>query len=79
MCYLFQGKSVLENFHWSPFGPCNEFPRLCSDRSPLGPYDHHIRLDDAPPNKIHLVLGIPNFLDFFDYVKLILSIMHIRE
>ena len=38
-------------------------PRLRSDRSPLGPYDPH--LDDATPNEIHLVLGIPNFLDFF--------------
>ena len=39
---------------------------LCSDRSSLGPYNHHIRLNDVPPKKIHLVLGIPNFLDFFD-------------
>ena len=43
-----------------------KFPGLCSDRLPFGPYDHHIRLDDIPPNEIHLVLGIPNFLDFFD-------------
>ena len=43
-----------------------ELPGLCSDRSPLGPYDHCIRLNDAPPNKIYIVVGIPNFLDFFD-------------
>ena len=43
-----------------------EFHGLCLDRLPFGPYDHHIRLDDVPPNKIHLVLGFPNFLDFFD-------------
>ena len=43
-----------------------EYPGLCSDRSPFGPYNHHIRLDDVPLNKIHLVLGIPSFLDLFD-------------
>ena len=43
-----------------------EFPRLCSYRPPFGPYDHHIKLDDVLPNKIHIVLGFPNFLDFFD-------------
>ena len=40
-----------------------KFFGLCSNRSPFGPYNHHIRLDDILPNKIHLVLGIPNFLD----------------
>ena len=43
-----------------------DFPGLCSDRSPFYPYDYHIKLDDVPPNKIHLVLGFSNFLDFFD-------------
>ena len=43
-----------------------EFIRLCSNRSPLGPYNHHIRLKDVPSNKIHLVLDILNFLDLFD-------------
>ena len=28
-----------------------KFPRLCSDRSPLDPYNHHIRLNDVPHNK----------------------------
>ena len=41
-------------------------PGLCSNRSPLGPYDLHIRLNDVSSNKIHLILGIPIFLDFFD-------------
>ena len=43
-----------------------EYPDLCFDRSPFGPYDRHIRLDDVPFNKIHLVLGIPSFLDLFN-------------
>ena len=43
-----------------------ELPELCSDQSPLSPYDHCIRLNVIPSNKIHLVLGIPNLVDFFD-------------
>ena len=43
-----------------------KLPELCSNRSPFGPYDLHIRLNDVPLNKIHLILGIPNFLDLFD-------------
>ena len=66
MHYLFEGKLVIRNFYWSPLGPCNGIPRLCSDRLPLGPYNHHIRLNHVPFNKIHLVPGIPSFLDFFD-------------
>ena len=38
----------------------------CLNRSPLDPYDSNITFVGAPPNKIHLVLGIPNSLDFFD-------------
>ena len=53
-------------FYWSPFDFEIEYPELCSDRSPFSPYDRHIRLDDVPLNKIHLVLGIPSFLDLFD-------------
>ena len=34
--------------------------------SPFGTYDCHIRLDDVPLKKIHLVLGISSFLDLFD-------------
>ena len=43
-----------------------KLPRQCSDLSPLGPYDHRIRLNDVHPYKIHIVLDIPNFLDFID-------------
>ena len=41
-------------------------PGLCLNRSPLNPYDSYLTFVDAPPNKIHLVLGIPNSQDFFD-------------
>ena len=39
---------------------------LFSDLSPFGPYDLPIKLNDVSLNKIHLVLGIPSFLDLFD-------------
>ena len=51
-------------FYWSPFGI--EYPGLCSDRYPFGPYDLYIRLNVVHLNKIHLVLVIPNFLGLFD-------------
>ena len=50
-----------------------KLPGLCFDRSHFGPYDLHIRLNDVPLKKIHLVLGIPNFLGLFDEVNSILT------
>ena len=63
---LFQGNSFFGN----PIGHLSvhtiRLPRLCSNRLPLGPDDPHIMLGEAPPNKIHLVPGLLNFLNFFD-------------
>ena len=66
MYYLFKGKSVLENPISHLLVHAIGLPGLCSDRSLFSPYDLHIRLNDISSNKIHLVLGIPSFLDFFD-------------
>ena len=48
-----------------PWAKSHGTHRLYSDRSPFGLYDHHIRLDNVPSNKIHIILDIHNFLDFF--------------
>ena len=60
---------------YSPFGPSRSNTVILvlrknspweSSWSPFGPYDLHIRLNDVSLNKIHLVLGIPSFLDLFN-------------
>ena len=66
MRYLFYGESILGNSIGLLSVLTIEYLGLCSDRSPFDPYDLHIRLNDVHLNKIHLVLGIPSFLDLFD-------------
>ena len=53
-------------FYWSPFGPYDRITWAMLESITSRSYDPHIMLANVPPKKIHLVLGIPNFLDFFD-------------
>ena len=66
MGYWFYGELVCGNSIGLLSVLTIEYLGLCFDRSPFSPYDLYIRLNAVHINKIHLVLGIPNFLGLFD-------------